>query len=103
MAYLLGALFGGLIAIYLLAVLWEWALFKRVLDDPLKGTLLSVTAGWLTSGTLAGFGMADGGTFQWAAFLAYAPAALIIGFFAYRRGQSLREHLTLDEAGKTFA
>ena len=102
MAYLLGSLVGGLIAIYLLAALWEWALFKRILDDPLKGKLAAVGAGWLTSSVLAGFGMADGGSYYWPAFLAYLPAAAIMAFFAYNRGQRLREQQVPNGLSETF-
>lgn len=101
MAYL-GFFVGGLLAIYLLAALWEWALFKRVLDDPLTGKLASVGAGWLTSSVLAGFGMADGGTYYWPAFLAYLPAAAILAIFAYRRGQRLRGEQAPDGLAETF-
>ncbi|MBA16624.1 MAG: hypothetical protein CMN73_09760 [Sphingomonas sp.] len=96
MAYIIGSIVGSLIAIYLLAALWEWLLFKRVLDDPLMGKLLSVGAAWLTSGVLGGFGMADRGPYYWPAFLIYAPAAAILALFAYRRGMQLREEIEFD-------
>jgi hypothetical protein len=102
-AYLLGEFVGGLVAVYLMAALWEWALFKRVLDDPLKGKLVSASVGWLTSGAIAGWGMADGGPYNWSAFLIYLPAALVISFFAYRRGMALREQTDFDDVAETFS
>lgn len=30
-------LIAGLVAIFTLAAIWEWALFKRILDDPPEG------------------------------------------------------------------
>lgn len=90
MAYLLGSIVGGVIGVYLLAALWEWALFKRINDDPLKGKLTSVLAAYVTGAALAGFGMADGGPYYWGAFLQYLIPSLIVGFIAYRRGLKLR-------------
>lgn len=39
MPILIGELVGSLFAIYLLYVLWEFVLFKRVFDDPVKGKI----------------------------------------------------------------
>lgn len=83
-------LLGGVVAILLLSVLWEWALFKRVLDNPLTGKLAAVGAAWLTAGSLAGFGMADGGPFYWAAYLIYLPSAAVVVLFAFFRRNHLR-------------
>ncbi|MES2443473.1 MAG: hypothetical protein V4574_11645 [Pseudomonadota bacterium] len=91
MPVLIGQFVGGLIAIYLLSLLWEFLLFKRVLDDPVKGKLSSVAVAWLTAGTLGGFGFADGGPYAWQAFGIYFVPALIVGGFAYRSGLKLRE------------
>jgi hypothetical protein len=98
MSILVGQFVGGLIAVYLLTLLWEFLLFKRVLDDPVTGKMSSVTAAWLTAGTLGGFGMADGGPYAWQAFLIYLFPALVVGGFAYRRGMKLREEMIEVEA-----
>ena len=89
----MGSIIGGLIAILMLSMLWEWALFKRVMDDPVKGKLSSVAAAWLTAGTLAGFGMADGGPFFTTAYLIYLLPALIIGGWAFYSGMKARERI----------
>jgi hypothetical protein len=88
---LIGNLIGGLIAMYLLASLWEWALFKRIMDDPVAGKVAAVVTGWLTAGTVAGFGMADGGDYAWRAFGLYAIPAMVVGVMFYRRGLKIRE------------
>jgi hypothetical protein len=92
----LGGLLGGLIAIYLLAKLWEWALFMRVLDDPVVGKLSSVAAAWATAGTLSGFGLARGPDFVWIGYLLYLIPALILGVFGYRRGLKIRAQDAAD-------
>jgi hypothetical protein len=98
MSYLIGAFVGGLIAVFVLAYLWEFLLFKRVLDDPVKGNVASVIAGWLTAGTIAGFGMANGGPFAWYAFLIYLVPALVVGTYAVSRGKKTREKIAVAEA-----
>lgn len=99
MAYLLGGLVGGLIAIYLLSVLWEWALFKRVMDDPVAGKLSSVMAAWITAGILGGLGGANGGPFYWAAFAVYLVPAGVVAAFGYRRGLQIREEVEAEHEG----
>lgn len=89
MSYMIGSLVGGLILIYLLSKVWEWALFKRVMDEPTSGKLASVVAAWATAGTIGGFGMADGGPYAWWAFAIYLLPALFVGVFAYRAGAKL--------------
>ncbi|WP_341712064.1 hypothetical protein [Erythrobacter sp.] len=90
MAFTLGAIVGGTIAIYLLYALWEWALFKRVMNDPLAGKVASVASAYVTGSTLAGFGGADGGPYYWGAFADYLIPALIVGALAAKRGFDMR-------------
>jgi hypothetical protein len=87
---LIGMLIGGTIGVYLLYAIWEFALFKRVMDDPVAGKLSAVGAAYFTAGVLGGFGMADGGPFAWNAFAIYLIPALIVGAFAHQRGSNLR-------------
>jgi hypothetical protein len=89
-AILLGQFVGGLLIIYLLQMLWEFALFRRVLDDPLKGKIASTFTAYLTVSILGGFGAANGGPYAWIAFLQYLPSALVLGAFATKRGLALR-------------
>jgi hypothetical protein len=101
--YSLGSVVGGLLAIYALSMVWEWALFKRINDDPVTGKLSAVGAAWLSAGTLAGFGMANGGPFLWFAFLVYLIPALLVGFLFHRRGLQLREEAADDtDYAETF-
>lgn len=88
--YNVGQMVGAILAVYILYFIWEIALFKRVMDDPVKGKLASSAAGYLTAAAISGFGMADGGPYAWQAFGIYLPAGLIVGFFAYRKGVRLR-------------
>ena len=52
---------GGMIPVYLLSKLFEWAIFKRVVDLPELGKALSVGFAVMTAIAVYGFGNADGG------------------------------------------
>lgn len=95
MTYLIGTFVGGLLAILMLSIAWEKALFQRVMDDPVNGKLAAVLAAWLTASAIAGFGMANDGPYYWQAFLEYALPALAVGFLAWRRGEKLREEMVV--------
>ena len=89
--FTIGGLIGGFLAMYVLSLLWEWALFKRINDDPVTGKLSAVAAAWLSGSALAGFGMANGEPYAWFAFSIYLIPAILVGFLFYRRGMKLRD------------
>lgn len=95
--FYVGQIIGGILGIFILFVLWEFALFKRVLDDPLKGKLFSAGAAYLTGATVAGFGGADGGPYYWGAFLDYLIPGMVVTAYAFRNGQKARTQ-TADTA-----
>jgi hypothetical protein len=86
-----GQLIGGVLAIFVLYALLEWAVFKRVMDDPVKGKAVSVIGAYVLAVALYGFGAADGGPWNPAGFVIYLPGLLIVGFFAIRRGTKIRD------------
>ncbi len=99
----IGGLVGGLLLITILALALEWAIFKRLFDDPVKGKLSSVFAAWLLAGLIAGFGMAEGGQFETMAFLVYLLPAIIIGIWFYKKGDDLRETIAIQKAEESAA
>lgn len=100
MAYLIGQIVGGTVGVFLVFLLLEWAIFKRIFDDPLKGKLSSALAAYFVGSSLAGFGRADGGSYYWGSFIDYAVPAIIVGIYAFWQGKSLRERL-LNEGAQT--
>lgn len=99
MAFSLGQIIGGTLSMFLLYALWEWALFKRVMSDPLIGKIASVVAAYVSGSALAGFGGADGGPFYWGAFADFLIPALIVGALAVRRGLALRKEAAVSAEG----
>ena len=57
----IGMTLGGMIGVYFIASLLEWALFKRVVDTAPVGITLSVVAAVALAIVVYGFGNADGG------------------------------------------
>lgn len=89
MPYLVGQIIGGVLLIYLLALLWEWALFQRVVSDPVFGKLSSVLAAWLCAAAISGWGHADGGPYDWSQFGKLMIPAVVVGVMAYHRGSKI--------------
>lgn len=103
-AAMLGKLAGGTFLVFVLHAVWEYVLFKRVLDDPLLGKTASVVAAYLTASVLYGFGSANGGPFNPAGFGSYLFGAVIVGLFAVWRGMKLRDQIANRESAEdTFA
>ena len=94
----MGEFVGGVIGVYLLYAIWEWALFKRVADDPVTGKLGSVAAAYATAVIAYGFGSANGGPWQPTGLLIYLPGALIVAVYGYNRGMKLRDRPDGTEA-----
>jgi hypothetical protein len=102
MAVLLGTTVGGLIIIYLLSSLLEWAIMKRVLDSPTQGIPASVAVAVVLAIILYGFGNADGGTWNpLPGGIGYIVAGIMIWLarlFAWRR----REAQASEGVAQTF-
>ncbi len=88
----LGQFVGGVIGVFFLYVIWEWALFKRVADDPVTGKLSSVAAAYATAVIAYGFGEANGGPWQPTGLPIYLPGAIIVAVYGYNRGMKVREN-----------
>lgn len=76
--FLIAMFLGGLVAIYFLASLLEWAIFKRVVDTAPVGITLSVVAAVALAVLLYGFGNADGAWDPLPGGVAYVVAGGIV-------------------------
>lgn len=101
MPYLIGSLVGGMLGVYIMYCLWEWALFKRIANDPMIGKLASVVAAYLTAGILFGFMEHFDGSFEPSGLIVYLPGALITFVIAYRSALRVRRQIA-EQAGNTF-
>lgn len=95
-----GMLIGAVIAILVLSMLFEWALFKRVMDDPVYGKGSSVFAAWVAAVglySLSDYPNAYG-------YMCYTAAAIFIAPFKFRRGMRLRaeQEDPAEEFSKVF-
>lgn len=98
----MGQLVGGIIGVWILSMLAEYLIFKRVMNDPLKGKMAAVVTGYALAVLIAGYGMANGGPPRFAyASGVYFIGLLLVGFFNYRKGLKLREEQP-DELAETF-
>lgn len=103
MAILIGTILGAIFAIFVLRFFWEFVVFKRVMDDPVNGKIASIIAAYLTAAILSGFLRAGDGVFDTQGLYTYFIGAIVVGFFAIRRGFKLRDQLSeSEEAAETF-
>ncbi|TFI56305.1 hypothetical protein E2493_20865 [Sphingomonas parva] len=91
----IGMFLGALVAVFVLAFLWEKILLQRILDDPVKGKVGSVIAAWLTASAVWWFSTAGQSAYSVRGLVAYAVAAALLGVLAFHRGARLREEIEL--------
>lgn len=78
MAYLLGTLVGGFLLTTLIGLLVGLAFKSR---EPVDRAARAAFLGWIFCVVLAGFGMADGGSFRFDAIVYYTPGAILAFFY----------------------
>ena len=74
----MGQIVGGTLLIYLLSKLIEWAIIKRVMNNPTVGGFGAIGIAYLLAAVIYGFGAANGGPWTPAGFLLYIPGAAIV-------------------------
>lgn len=95
---LLGMVIGGVVAVYLLSLLLEWAIFKRVTDNAGIGIPASVAAASILGIIIYGFGSADGGPWNpWPGGVAYIVAGFIVAPLRIRSYHKKRDSFDPNE------
>lgn len=74
----MGQIVGGLLLVYLLSKLLEWAVISRVMNNPTAGGFIAIGAAYLIASILYGFGAANGGPWVPSGFLIYLPGAAVV-------------------------
>ena len=100
---MIGAFVGGFVLIYLLSKLIEWAVIKRVMDDPIKGGFTSIAIAYVLASILYGFGSANGGAWLPYGFMIYMPGAAAVALIrmAMRKTREPQPSET-DDLEETF-
>ncbi|HSI18623.1 MAG TPA: hypothetical protein VK980_12685 [Sphingomonas sp.] len=95
MAAIIGMVIGAAIVLRLFSLLFEWAIFKRVMDDAVAGKVTSLFAAWVLIALILASGavLIRGG-----AILIYGATALMLLPFAMRSGLKVRKRIA-DEHG----
>lgn len=100
MIILIGTILGSTFAIYVLYAIWEFALFSRIMDDPVKGKTASLMAAFVTANVLT---LLLWGSFSTLGVIGDVIGAAVVGFFGIRRGIILRDRQSESEAAaETF-
>jgi hypothetical protein len=91
MAVIVGMAIGAAIVLRLFALLLEWAVFKRVMDDPVAGKVTSLFAAWV----LVALILASGAVLiRGIAIVIFGAIALILLPFAIRSGFKVRRRIS---------
>ena len=91
MAVIVGMAIGAAIVLRLFALLLEWAVFKRVMDDPIAGKVTSLFAAWV----LVALILASGAVLiRGIAIVIFGAIALILLPFAIRSGFKVRRRIS---------
>lgn len=88
---IIGMLVGSFLAIIALSMILEFAIFKRVMDDPVKGKVGSVVAALALIEVLYAWSSHARPVYPIGAGC-YLLAAVIWGVFAYNKGVQAREY-----------
>jgi hypothetical protein len=90
----MGQLIGGILAILLLSLLLEWAIFKRVVNSAVVGKLSSVAAAYVIAVIVYSLGNSQPSV----AIVAYLPGAIVWGVWGYIKGKRIDDRATSEEA-----
>jgi len=96
-AMLIGAVLGGIIAVWFLQTIIDVFIISRVMDDPVNGKILATISGYAIASLLYLAGSNSG-----VGFLYYLPGALLIGFRQYRKGLEVRQKIAEASVSNTF-
>ncbi len=90
---LIGGMIGGILGIWILKTLLEWAIFKRVMSDPVAGKLAAVSCAYVLAISIYGYLARNGVGF---AALVYFPGLLLWAILGYVRGMKIRAQMAGD-------
>lgn len=93
MPYLIGQVIGAAIGIYLLSGALEWAIFKRILADPVSGKIFSVMGAFAVLIAIRVAFSDFGPTAFVSGLVAYLPGALFVSALKHQSGLRARRDL----------
>lgn len=93
MAVILGMAIGAAILLRLFALLFEWAVFKRAMNDPVAGKVTSLFAAWVLVALICASGAV---LMRGIAILIFGAVAVILLPFAIRSGLKVRRRVRED-------
>ena len=89
----MGQLVGGILAILILSLLLEWAIFKRVANSAVVGKLSSVAVAYI----IAVIGYSLSNSQPSVAIAAYLPGAIVWGVWGYIKGKRIDERANSED------
>ena len=91
---------GGCLGIYMISWFFEWALTKRIFDDPVAGKHVSVAIAFPVMAIAYGFSTDSGTGFNVNGILIYGIAAAVIAPIKYFQGVRVRRDMETSLADR---
>lgn len=95
--FIISAVFGGFLGVWILQALIDWGILSHVMDDPLKGKILSTVAAYFIAATLSALG-----SNSISGFLIYLPGAVLVGIIGFYSARKIQARIDAQDQSSTF-
>lgn len=93
-AAMIGSLIGSILAMLVFSLLFEWAIFKRFMDDPVAGKVASLFTAWAFAAVIFAADSSGRGAFP---ILIYGAGALVVLPYKIWRGMKVRQRIADED------
>lgn len=98
----IGQMVGGILPIFILYMIVDKFVCQRTFDDPVRGKIIAVASAYVLAIIIYGFGSANGGPWRPDGVVVYLLGAVVVGFFAIRRGIKIRDEAARGHEADAF-
>lgn len=91
------AVIGGFIGVWILQALIDWGILSRVMDDPLKGKVLSTVAAYFIAVLLSTLGSNSA-----MSLFVYLPGAVLVGIIGIFSARKIQARIDALDESSTF-
>lgn len=88
---------GGFLGVWILQALIDWGILSRIMDDPLKGKILSTVAAYVLAVML--YAMKSNSA---SGFFIYLPGAVLVGIIGFFSAKKIQARIDALDESSTF-
>ena len=94
---IIAAVIGGFLGVWILQALIDWGVLSRVMDDPLKGKILSTVAAYFIAVIVYALGSNSA-----SGIFIYLPGAIIVGIIGFFSARKIQARIDALDESSTF-